>query len=100
MGFYFDRVYLVSGEKLEAKAAASGAAGPGGKPGPGHKPPVSKPPRPGSGGGPKSGGALSEAALIDPVTHESIINDWEFEIWVDAIMQDYEEVASKGEGRH
>lgn len=30
-----------------------------------------------------------EVLQLDPLTEESIINDWEFEIWVDVILEDF-----------
>ena len=34
-----------------------------------------------------------DPAILDPLTDESVLDDMEFEIWVDAFMEDYENVA-------
>ena len=94
-GFYFDRVYLVDGGKVETR----GSAGPAGR--------GSSPRLPGGGRGRGFGGAGSggggvtispaagknvRAENLDPVTDEPIENDWRFELWIDAILEDYSEV--------
>ncbi len=85
-GFYFDRVYLYFGGKVEMKSAGpglrSGTAGRGGR-----------------GFGP-TGGAPTPSEVqpigrdippenLDTVTNEPIENDWQFDIWIDAILEDY-----------
>jgi hypothetical protein len=70
-GFYFDRVYLWEGAKVESKSA------------------------PRIGRGVSGTGTVDLANLrpedVDPVTLEPAIDDWRFVIWVDAIMEDYPE---------
>ena len=91
-GFYFDRVYLLRGEKVQASrvgqagAAMWGSKGRGGAGGRG---------TPFSGGASRQGGRMiaRDPAILDPLTDESVLDDMEFEIWVDAFMEDYENVA-------
>jgi len=70
-GFYFDRVFLWEGAKVESKSA------------------------PTTGRGLSGMGTVDLSNLrpedVDPVTLEPIIEDWRFVIWVDAIMEDYPE---------
>ncbi len=95
MGFYFDRVYLVYGSKVETRGSADPArrgsiprlsgGGRGGRTFGGA----------GSGGGATSLPAIGEnvrAEDLDPVTNEPIENDWQFDLWIDAILEDYPEV--------
>lgn len=70
-GFYFDRVLLYSGAKVETKAG-SGTA-----------------PRPGARPGTASAGATVEP--IDVITNEPTENDWQFEIYVDVVLEDFPE---------
>ncbi len=79
-GFYFDRVYLIDGKKVEIEGgpARSGKRGGFGSRGRGF-------------GGTSAPAVATTAppATFDPVTGESIVEDWQFEIWVDAILEDY-----------
>jgi hypothetical protein len=76
-GFYFDRVYLYEGAKVEAKDEPSISRGPG------------------------ATGTTDLSDLspedVDPVTLEPITDDWRFVIWVDAIMEDYPEPEEEGD---
>jgi len=90
MGFYIDNVVLVEGGKIEA-AGGPGAATPGaGRTGP---------TRGGAGraGTSATPGAAGHSEKIDPVTWEPTDNDWRFEIWADAILQDFSEAGEKKE---
>ena len=86
-GYYIDNVVLVEAGKAEA--APSGGA-----------------PRPVTGRGTSHGGAGAPAPgsgsagrseKIDVVTNEPTENDWRFEIWADAILEDYPEGGAKKE---
>ena len=85
-GFYFDRVWIISGSKIGT--AAEGASGFGGR---------------GSGsawsGGPVSPGAAGdvEPEARDVITDEPVLDDWEFEIWVDVVLEDYPETETEDE---
>ena len=35
---------------------------------------------------------------LDPITDEPIENDWSFEIWIDVILEDYEEPETGDDG--
>ncbi|MCH7592261.1 MAG: type IV pilus assembly protein PilM [Planctomycetes bacterium] len=89
-GFYFDRVYLFDRVKVPLPASTSSKASTGrsshsfGQRG---------------AFGAKTAAARTpsvDPALLDPVTHERIEDDWEFVVWIDAIPEDY--VAPEGEG--
>ena len=80
-GFFFDRVWLISGSTLEA-AEESGSTG-----------------TRDSGFGEWRGGrsdstpaATPGSELVDPVTLEPAQDDWLFEIWLDVILEDYPEL--------
>lgn len=82
-GFYIDNVVLVEAGKVEA-------ATPGGAP------------RPMSGRGTSRGAtaappgsAAGRFEKIDLVTNEPTENDWRFEIWADAILEDFAEAGEK-----
>jgi type IV pilus assembly protein PilM len=79
-GFYFDRVYLIDGKKVEIEGGStrSGTRGGFGSRGRGF-------------GGTSAPAVATTAppATFDPVTGESIVEDWQFDIWVDAILEDY-----------
>ena len=88
-GFYIDNVVLVEGAKAEG--APTGGA-----------------PRTTTGRGTTRGGAAAPAAgaasagrseKIDAVTYEPTDNDWRFEIWADAILEDYPEGGVKKEAQ-
>lgn len=74
-GFYFDRVDLVRGGKV----VPEGSSSPGRRGGRGAFTP------------PATGGATGAVApsQLDPVTLEPVTDDWEFEVWVAVILQDY-----------
>ena len=86
-GFYFDRVWIISGSKVGA--ATEGPAGFGGRGSGSFRP-----------GGLTPSGATDdlEPQDRDVVTDEPVLNDWEFEIWVDAVLQDYPESEAEDEG--
>lgn len=75
LGFYFDNASLIKGAKLEAVRAAT----------------VSQPTtvRPGATRPGAPAPAQQNALSLDPVTNEPSDEDWEFEIWVSAILGDY-----------
>lgn len=80
-GFYFDRVFLIDGKKVEIPSVggrSSGTRGGFGSRGRGF-----------GGAGAPAVAARAPPATFDPVTGESIAEDWQFEIWVDAILEDY-----------
>ncbi len=116
-GFYFDRVYLIEGGKVAGETAYSPSRTPtharrtvpgrnglsgGGKGFPGGG---GKGFRPGGGPMPETKPApvAVDAGSLDAVTLEPFGQDWQFEIWVDAILQDYvepetDEDIDRGEG--
>lgn len=71
MGFYFDRISLFNGGRVESVTGATGdprrAPGPAGR----------------------------AEVFIDPVTGESSKEDWRFEIYVDVVFQDFPEPADE-----
>ena len=77
-GFFFDRVYLIAGNRLRSGGAAPPAAR-GAYVAPGSS--IRSP----------AGTITANAEKLDPVTLESNQDDWEFEIWVDAIREDHPE---------
>jgi hypothetical protein len=88
--FYFDRVSLIRGETVEQAGASSGGswgANRGGWAGGG-----------GRGGATSVDGISKDTTTLDPLTGESVLSDWEFEIWVDGFVGDYAEVAPPDEG--
>jgi hypothetical protein len=100
-GFYFDRVYLWEGNKIETRSIpgtglrpASGR-GPGFGRGPGLGPSTSA-----TGEGTTDTMALAnlDPEDVDPVTLEPITDDWRFVIWIDAIMEDYPDFDEGEEG--
>lgn len=81
-GFYIDAASLADGSKLDA-TGAPGASRSGGR---------------GTGrGGPVAGGGAIVAApeKIDPLTHEPTDGDWRFEVWVDAVLEDFAEAGKE-----
>ncbi|MGB2986133.1 MAG: pilus assembly protein PilM, partial [Phycisphaerae bacterium] len=99
MGFYFDRVYLVYGSKVETKGSSVSSSGRGSG---------SRVTTGGRGRGlgptaPRDGATAPQQAApsvhpedLDVVTLEPIENDWRFEIWIDAILEDYPESEEAG----
>jgi type IV pilus assembly protein PilM len=87
-GFYIDNVVLVEGGKAEAAAT-------GGAP----RPATGRGTTRGGAGTPTTGSAASagRSEKIDVVTYESTDNDWRFEIWADAILDDFSEAGEKKE---
>jgi hypothetical protein len=75
MGFYVDRVHLVRGEKYAPRSA-----GPRG--GRRTTPPAGRAPTPGA----------TTPLDLDPITNEPMTEDWEFEIYMDAVLNDYADV--------
>jgi len=69
-GFYFDQVILASGERIGSSRARGRGRGMGGM-------------QPGQ----ADTGPLPED--LDPVTHESMVDDWRYEVWVSVILEDY-----------
>lgn len=89
-GFYFDRVYLFDRVRVPLPASASSGGSSGGS---------SRTFGRGGSFRTKTAAAPTPSvnpALLDPVTHERIDDDWEFVVWIDAIPEDY--VAPEGEG--
>jgi hypothetical protein len=92
MGFYMDNVVLAEGAKIEAATgpgsatSASGRSGPARGSGAGRAGPSATP-----------GAAAGRSEKIDVVTLEPTDNDWRFEIWADAILQDFSEAGEKKE---
>ena len=91
-GFYFDRVYLNFGGKVEVKGGSRRAGGTGGRG------------RTFGAGGRTDSPATSAGSEaypedLDPLTNEPIENDWEFEIWADVVLEDYpgDDVEEEGE---
>ena len=85
-GFYFDRVWLISGNTLEASedlgdGTSSGFSG-------------------GGWGGGRTSGSRADpgTALVDPVTLELAKDDWLFEVWLDVILEDYPELEEEDGG--
>ncbi len=79
MGFYIDRVHIIEGTRAqlddERNTSAFGRIGTGGR------------------GSTKSAATAADTGvadpeLHDPVTNESFRDDWQFEIWADAILED------------
>jgi hypothetical protein len=81
-GFYFDRVYLNFGGKIEVRGGSRRGGGTGGR---GRT----------FGGGsrtdssPTTVGSEVYPENLDPLTNEPIENDWEFEIWADVVLEPY-----------
>jgi len=67
-GFYFDRVYLIDGWKVSAAPGATGAR------------PAVRAPTPGA-----------SVRQLDPLTDESIDDDYQFEVWLDVILENLPE---------
>lgn len=88
VGFYIDNVVLADASKVEA-APTGGAPRPAAT---GRGPARGGTPTPST--GPASAGRSEK---IDVVTYESTDNDWRFEIWADAILEDYPEGGVKKE---
>lgn len=68
--FYFDRVYLINGGKFEPQGTAKKGAG---------------------------GDGVS-AINRDPITGESMLSDWQFEVWADVILEEFPELEEDDEG--
>ena len=92
-GFYFDRVYLFEGAKVDVSAGSAGAGLSSGAPtligGRGRG--VAAGATPGV-----SSGLPPEAR--DPLTNESIEDDWKFVIWVDVVLEDAPDVEGADTG--
>jgi type IV pilus assembly protein PilM len=86
MGFYFDRVYLIEGTRIEIGDDAAGGAGSRGPSGRGRF----------DTSGPR-GSTGADSSRLDAVTNEPLEKDWQFEIWIDAILDDYPEPESDEE---
>lgn len=85
--FYIDHVVLVEGGKVEA--APTGGA---------FRPSTGRGPTRGGAGAPAAGSASAgRSEKIDVLTYEPTDNDWRFEIWADAILEDYPEGGVKKE---
>ncbi len=80
-GFYVDRVALVKGGKVEP----AGVGGFRRSVGRGRRGGFTPPPTAGAG----AEGVAVPPDQLDPVTLEPNTNDWEFEVWVSIILQDY-----------
>jgi type IV pilus assembly protein PilM len=102
-GFYFDRVFMFEGRKVETKGGAAGGTRPsttpgatgGGGRGFGSTAPT------GGGTAPPETGAAAHHEDVDPITLESTVNDWRFVIWIDAILENFpesEEADGESEG--
>ncbi|MDO8629851.1 MAG: hypothetical protein Q7R41_05110, partial [Phycisphaerales bacterium] len=86
-GFYIDNVVLVEGTKAEP-APTGGAS----------RPATGRGPTRGGAGSPTAGSASAgRSEKIDVVTYEPTDNDWRFEIWADAILEEYPEGGVKKE---
>ncbi len=84
-GFYVDRVVLTKGGLYSTKSGSSSGSGKSGRsPGRGGG-------RGGRGGGRKSTPppTTSKPGMIDPVTDESMDEDWVFELQFDVLLHDY-----------
>lgn len=93
-GFYIDKVSLFKGNKIEIDSSKTGGSGRGGS--------FSSKGRSGRlwGGNRSSSKKTATPAktkadprTLDPVTHESIVDDWTYEIWVSVILEDLPEDA-------
>jgi type IV pilus assembly protein PilM len=90
-GFYIDLVVPVEGGKVEPATGAGSATPASGRTGPTR------------GGGARTGTSPTPGATaghpekIDVVTLEPTNDDWRFEIWADAILQDFSEAGEKKE---
>jgi len=69
MGFYFDQVSLISGQKRTSKTRGGGGLGL----------------RARGGGGASAGGVRPES--LDPVTLEPKADDWSYEIWIAVLLE-------------
>ncbi len=94
MGFYFDRVHLVDGGKVEtSRSVGSAGRGSAARPSGGGRG------RGFGGTGSRGGGVITSPTAIqnvrpenlDPVTNELIENDWQFDLWIDVVLEDYPE---------
>ena len=103
-GFYIDRAIIVEASRVETRSGKS--SGPRSSSG---RVPISRGIAPGvMGGGGGIGGGPAGAPIIrqadmnpdalDPITDEPIENDWSFEIWIDVILEDYEEPETGDDG--
>lgn len=77
MGFYFDQVSLIRGEKVASKSTIASPLAPRGRM-----------PMP-TGAAPTA----QRAEQVDPVTLESTANDWTYEVWIAVILKDSPGVA-------
>lgn len=84
-GFYFDRVFVNFGGRVEVEGGRKGGGAAGGGFGAGRGG------RFGGGLGSGQSGVISSVnpMTLDPLTQEKITEDWEFEIWIDVVMEDY-----------
>jgi hypothetical protein len=83
-GFYIDRVVLTRGEMFAAKTSSSSSSG--------RTPGSGRTPRGGRGGGrtpPPTTTSRASSGKIDPVTDETMNDDWKFELKFDVVLRDY-----------
>jgi len=91
MGFYFDRVYLYDGGRVQTRGGGprSSMRDSGMRGGRGFGPTGA------ATGSPTSPEPIAQDVSpedLDPMTNEPIADDWQFEIWIDVILEDYPEV--------
>jgi hypothetical protein len=89
-GFHIDRVYLYAGNKVQTTAPSPGSSFPGPAGGRGGRftTPVTSP-----GVSPAPVAGQAQPHELDPLTNERIVDDWEFLIWVDVVLEDTPESA-------
>ncbi|MGD2110459.1 MAG: type IV pilus assembly protein PilM [Phycisphaerae bacterium] len=85
-GFYFDRVYLWEGNRVETTRPASARVGAGGRGAAAGVAPAKPGDAPASAAGTVAGLPPED---VDPITLEPIAGDWRFVIWIDAVLEDY-----------
>ena len=93
-GFYFDRVYLFDGGKVETTGPSGlGSRGSGTRGGVGGRGRGfgTSPPPAGVEAAPESVFVGIRPEDVDPIALEPIADDWQFVIWMDVVMEDYPE---------